>query len=158
MIASSISTSYEPSSKGKKKQRLLWGWITIEIPINQSSSPKFRKSRWRTQRRVTTSNVAIAVIDHITAIIVGPLPPVEAGSLSGLAILSHTLLPTWDYHRELLQEVQIIIKAFVKRPSSFSRIHVNKGVPCHVNNPLGPRPLFLEAPLGKSPDALSRPT
>lgn len=51
--------------------------LTIDIPINQSSSPKFRSNRWRTHTRATTKIVASEVIDHITAMIVGPFPSVS---------------------------------------------------------------------------------
>lgn len=50
--------------------------LTMDIPINQSSRPKFRSNRWRTHSRATTKIVAREVIDHITATIVGPFPSV----------------------------------------------------------------------------------
>lgn len=74
------------------------GIITIDAPINQSSNPKLRNIRCRTHKRAITRNVARVVIDHITAIIWGPLFPVLGASVIEPAIPGGGLSQDLNHH------------------------------------------------------------
>lgn len=76
--------------------------LTIDIPINQSSRPKFRSNRWRTHRRATTKIVASEVIDHITAMIVGPFPSVSVAFPVEAAIEGSELFTAEKEHSKSL--------------------------------------------------------